>query len=88
MAVNQNDPDVWPIVHACLEYVRVARREGYTERLGCPDGVPTDIDAQHSALLPRLLSGKKPLPEPPPLRHSYPDYAAVEEARHDAGNHE
>lgn len=31
-------------------------------------------DADHSALLWRLLSGKEPLPEPPPLEHSYPVY--------------
>lgn len=31
-------------------------------------------DASHSALLRRLLSGKEPLPEPPPLKHAYPDY--------------
>lgn len=31
-------------------------------------------DADHSALLWRLLSGKEPLPEPPPLDHAYPVY--------------
>ena len=31
-------------------------------------------DADHSALLWRLLEGKEPLPEPPPLKHAYPDY--------------
>lgn len=36
-------------------------------------------DALHSALLHRLLEGKDPLPEPPPLRGGYPDYGAVEE---------
>lgn len=35
-------------------------------------------DVSHSALLRRLLSGKEPLEEPPPLEHSYPDYEAVE----------
>lgn len=35
-------------------------------------------DAEHSALLLRLFEGKDPLPEPPPLRHSYPDYEASE----------
>lgn len=44
--------------------------------------VPTSFgqlaaDADHSALLYRLLSGKGPLPEPPPLSHGYPDYRAV-----------
>ena len=31
-------------------------------------------DAEHSALLWRLLEGKEPLPEPPQLVNSYPDY--------------
>ncbi len=67
------------LILTALRYVRIARREGYTDKHRCPDGVPTDADALHSALLRRLLSGKEPLPEPPPLRHSYPDYAAVED---------
>ena len=40
-------------------------------------------DMDHSSLLRRLLSGKKALPEPPPLRHSYPDYNSVEGERPD-----
>ena len=32
------------------------------------------VDVDHSALLYRLLSGKEPLPEPPPLEHAYPKY--------------
>lgn len=35
-------------------------------------------DIEHSSLLLRLLSGKEPLDEPPPLTHGYPDYKAVE----------
>lgn len=31
-------------------------------------------DVDHSALLVRLLEGKEPLPEPPPLEHAYPVY--------------
>lgn len=31
-------------------------------------------DADHSALLWRLLEGKEPLPEPPPLENAYPVY--------------
>lgn len=38
----------------------------------------TSADVDHSALLNRLLDGKEPLPEPPPLMNSYPDYNAVE----------
>lgn len=36
------------------------------------------IDADHSGLLYRLLSGKDPLPHPPPTSFSRPDYARVE----------
>lgn len=34
----------------------------------------TGAEVDHSALLYRLLRGLDPLPKPPPLRHSYPDY--------------
>jgi hypothetical protein len=34
----------------------------------------TAADVDHSALLRRLLAGKEPLPEPPPLKNGYPDY--------------
>lgn len=36
------------------------------------------IDADHSALLDRLLQGKEPLPEPPPRAFSYPWYELIE----------
>jgi len=32
------------------------------------------VDADHSALLDRLLDGKEPLPEPPEKRNAYPVY--------------
>lgn len=35
-------------------------------------------DADHSTLLQRMLSGKEPLPEPPPLKHGYPVYPEEE----------
>lgn len=38
-------------------------------------------DADHSALLHRLFSGKEPLPEPPPLHMSYPDYEKAEQEK-------
>jgi hypothetical protein len=31
-------------------------------------------DADHSALLVRLLEGKEPLPDPPPVEYAYPKY--------------
>lgn len=54
-----------------------------------PDWAPLDLDQlvqlradiDHSALLQRLLSGKEPLPHPPPLSYSYPDYELVETGR-------
>jgi hypothetical protein len=39
---------------------------------------PTADDVLHSALLPRLLSGKPLLETAPPLRFSRPDYALAE----------
>lgn len=39
---------------------------------------PTPADIDHSALLNRLLSGKEPLPEPPPLFYGYPCYGLEE----------
>lgn len=36
------------------------------------------INTDHSALLRRLLSGKKPLEVAPPKSYSYPDYAMAE----------
>jgi hypothetical protein len=42
------------------------------------DHGPTAADADHSSLLRRLLSGKPALPDPPPLRYSYPDYGLAE----------
>ncbi len=37
------------------------------------------VDAQHSALLERLLEGKDPLPEPPPKSFGYPWYHLIED---------
>lgn len=39
---------------------------------------PTPPDAIHSALLYRLLQGKKPFRNPPPKRFSYPSYEMAE----------
>ena len=43
---------------------------------------PTPADIDHSALLNRLLSGKEPLPEPPPLFFGYPAYQLEEGEPH------
>jgi hypothetical protein len=49
--------------------------------IGYPNEAPTPADAWHSALLGRLLAGKDPLPEPPPLAFSYPWYGLIENGR-------
>ena len=36
------------------------------------------IEMEHSALLQRLIEGKNPLPEPPPLSFSYPWYDLID----------
>lgn len=48
------------------KYARIRDDNGYRP--------PSDVDIDHSSLLLRLLSGKEPLPKPPPKRHSYPCY--------------
>ena len=64
---------------ACLvKWLEVREQEGkpFPASLG-----QLKVDIDHSALLRRLLDGKQPLPHPPPLKHSYPDYEAVEGGR-------
>lgn len=41
-------------------------------------GGVTSADAEHSALLERLLSGREALPQPPPRRYSYPWYDLID----------
>jgi hypothetical protein len=43
--------------------------------------VTLDCDLSHSALFGRLLSGKEPLPTPPPTSHSYPWYSLIDEGK-------
>ena len=60
----------WGII-CLLRWLRIRADNGkpFPESLG-----QLEVDIDHSALLRRLLSGKEPLPQPPPLKHSYPDY--------------
>lgn len=51
--------------------------EYFDTRLPFTAQLIADID--HSSLLQRLLEGKEPLPEPPPLKYSYPDYPNEEQ---------
>lgn len=59
-----------PIVLATLRWCQVLSANGR--------GIPSADDAEHSALLRRLLAGKEPLPDPPPLADRYPWYALVD----------
>jgi hypothetical protein len=52
-------------------WIDVRTRHGYASPL-------TPAEAGHSALLRRLLSGKEPLPAPPPRAFSYPNYGLIE----------
>ena len=59
-----------PVVLATIRWCRLLSENGR--------GLPSDDDADHSALLRRLLEGKQPLQEPPPLANKYPWYALVD----------
>jgi hypothetical protein len=45
--------------------------------------MPTEADLWHSVLLPRLLDGYDPLPQPPPRAYSAPWYALIETGQAD-----
>lgn len=66
--------------HAVLRWIEVAQAAGHFR-----DRLPDRADADHSALLARLLAGKLWLPHPPPCAYANPWYAAVEEQRVGAG---
>lgn len=55
------------------------RKGRVIERMSEQDWGQLVADIEHSSLLLRLLSGKDPLPEPPPRAYGYPDYKSVEE---------
>ena len=62
-------------ISALMRWLEVCQQEGKP--------FPTSLahlkaNIDHSSLLQRLLDGKEALPQPPPLKDSYPDYEAVE----------
>lgn len=59
------------ILDAIGTWITTAQREGYEPLSGWTNAY---AEVMHSALLRRLLSGKEPLPEKPPLKYAYPDY--------------
>lgn len=80
-------------VNAALQWVALrlkweSRVEDNINDLGWEEAmkwllVPNSPDVHHSALLQRLLSGKEPLPVPPPKSHSYPWYSLIENGYED-----
>ncbi len=60
-------------------WVQTARDAGYARM---QDWGNFDVEVDHSALLTRILDGKDPLPEKPPLKDGYPDYQDEEEVAH------
>jgi hypothetical protein len=75
---------VRPWSFECLvEWLRVREQEGKP--------FPSDVsqfitELDHSALLERLVRGKRPLPTRPPLSFSYPWYELLEEGAADASD--
>ena len=62
-------------LRAVYDWLRIREEHG--------NPVPTEarsffVEAEHSALLQRLLNGQRPLPEPPPKNMSYPWYHLIE----------
>lgn len=69
MAANPEGMNVRQLVQF-LEFAKCEDPEALAIRILYQMGA----NADHSALLDRMFSGKDPLPEPPPLLHSYPNY--------------
>ena len=68
-----NSDEQWKVVAAVIRWLEV--RGKHSQELSAPWLAHLYVDALHSALLRRLLSGLEPMPEPPPLRYNYPDYS-------------
>src|SRR5260370_25743736 len=62
--------------------LRAKHEKRFADTIGMtPENAATQLgaDVWHSALLQRMLvEGKDPLPQPPPRRNAYPDYAVIE----------
>lgn len=67
-------PRTWSI-QCLIDWLKVREEGGYSFPANA-DEFAAEVD--HSALLRRLMEGKAPLPNPPPLSHSYPWYELVE----------
>lgn len=67
-------------VLAVAEWLRV-RAEARGDKAGRLLAASLEVNADHSALLERLLEGRQPLPEPPPRAYSYPWYSLIEDGQ-------
>lgn len=72
MALTQEQRE---IVFATLRWARIYNM--YVKYVP-EDRIPTDIDADHSSLLWRLIKGEEPYKEVPPIFMGYPDIKAME----------
>lgn len=63
------------VIEAISTWVDVAEKWGTTIR----GGIGMMVDADHSALLHRILEGKKVHDVPPPVAFSYPNYALLDD---------
>lgn len=61
----------------CIKKWLEIREKYHSNFLSTPSQLRADID--HSALLRRLISGRAPLPDPPPLKWSYPVYPDMDQ---------
>ena len=77
-ALELDDEEWQTTLNGLLLWIRTARASGYGAYLGRP-WLPSGADFAKSALFERIRSGLAPLPEPPPLGHSCPWYALVED---------
>lgn len=72
------EPDEEKVAVAIFQWLEIKARVGGLEPAQLTVSHLLD-EAKASALLPRLLQGKPPLPEQPPLSFGQPWYAIVEE---------
>jgi len=75
-----------PLTEEQIAFVTRAFSEWFAVLFDEQKVYPTNADVDHSALLHRLLEGKKPFPNPPPKRFSYPCYALAEGEKVEIGS--
>ena len=74
---NSSNPEMERIVKAVLDWIIIRAREEDPD-FNAPWVQSLEVDADHSALLSRLLDGKEPTEHRPPLAYSYPWYSLID----------